>query len=359
MSEQKRKTSLDLMKCIAMFLVLSCHTTYYVYDVFQSSIAAYVGYYYRVFVPMSVPIFFFVNGYLLFGKEFDLKKHIKKTIRLFLLSELWWCISIAASLLIQPCEFSVRDLFTFFIAGKDGWTNHLWYMGALLCVYIFFPLLKETYEHNKKAFVFFFIVCIVLTMGNQFINEMGTIANYVFRGGTRLLTINWFKTYNPLREIHGFAFVYFCAGGIAHLSFSKRNSLEEKKKILIAVSVMILSSFVLFGIGMFNSLIAGYTWNVSWFGYNEIFTLINVICFYVICTNWKKDIFIIRSISQNTLGIYFIHMILVFLFAPMVNDCAWIKIMPLNMLYTLAVLMISWLICLIIRKIPIIKNLIK
>lgn len=359
MSIQKRETSLDLMKCIAMFFVLSCHTTYYTYDILENDISAYIGYFYRVFVSMSVPIFFFVNGFLLFRKEYELKKHVKKTIRLFLLSELWWCINIVASLLIEHCEVSVRDLFDFFIAGRDGWTNHLWYMGALVCIYIFFPLLKETYDRNTKVFIYFFIVCIILTMGNQLINEMGTIVNNVFRDGTRLITINWFKTYNPLREIHGFAFVYFCAGGIANLTFLKWEKLSEKKKVFVAVALIVISSFSLFGMGVLNTHIIGYIWDISWYGYNEIFTLVNVACVYVICANWKKDIFIIRSISQNTLGIYFLHIILIFLCEKIVSGFVWIKVLPFNMLYSLFLLVVSWLICVVIRKIPIIRGLIQ
>lgn len=39
---------------------------------------SYVNYFIMAILSMSVPVFFFVNGFLIFGKNFDMKRHIKK-----------------------------------------------------------------------------------------------------------------------------------------------------------------------------------------------------------------------------------------------------------------------------------------
>lgn len=72
---RKRVEYLDILKTIAIFLVCFCHFIYLKND--------YICAFVMLVAWSAVPIFFIVNGFLLFKKEFDLDKHIKKIRSVF------------------------------------------------------------------------------------------------------------------------------------------------------------------------------------------------------------------------------------------------------------------------------------
>lgn len=93
---------------------------------------------------------------------------------------------------------------------------HLWYMGALVCIYILFPLLKVVFDNSRKVFIYFTVVCAILTFGNELINHFITILLNTAGLYEGIIDVNWFNDFNPFRNIFGYAFVYFCVGGLAH-----------------------------------------------------------------------------------------------------------------------------------------------
>ena len=77
-SNKKRYSYLDLLKCIAMYGVVFYHGAIPWLPVLTDTPMSYVNYFIMAILSMSVPVFFFVNGFLMFGKNFDMKRHIKK-----------------------------------------------------------------------------------------------------------------------------------------------------------------------------------------------------------------------------------------------------------------------------------------
>lgn len=357
--KQERFTSIDLMKFIAMFLVISYHCTNYPYDILDGRKTTYIVYLFRTLVSLGVPIFFFVNGYLLFQKEFVLKKHINKVIQLVLLTEIWNLLTLTFYVFLEKERITIRTFIMYLFDGRGGCTHHLWFMGALICVYIFYPLLKLAYDNNKKVFLYFCVVSFLLTIGNVLINQMGTIVNHVLRDGSGWLNVNWFKGYNPLRNIRGYAFVYFCGGGVMNIILPKIKEIPVCKRNVIAVCGLAISCLFLWVTGIFNTNIAQSSWDVVWYGYESIFTLVNVIFVFILCLNWKKDLGLIRGIATNTLGIYFVHENIRFVLGRLVDNYAWLNTFPMHILYTMMVLMISYFLTIIISKVPLVRRLIK
>ena len=98
-------------------------------------------------------------------------------------------------------------------------------------------------------------------------------------------------------------------------------------------------------------------WDIVWNGYDTIFTFLNVFFIYLLCLNYKKDCKLIKDISINSLGIYFVHGLLIMLTIDMVKN-EYLRNLPCNLLYSLILLLVCLLICEIIRKIPFINKLI-
>lgn len=85
-----------------------------------------------------MPLFFLVNGFLLFRKELSLRKHIAKTVRLALVTVIWGFVIPIVVCLITGERLTLREHFYASWFFETGRNNQLWFMGALVCIYILF-----------------------------------------------------------------------------------------------------------------------------------------------------------------------------------------------------------------------------
>lgn len=103
-------------------------------------------------------------------------------------------------------------------------------------------------------------------------------------------------------------------------------------------------------------------WDVVWYGYDTIFTFINVFCIFSFCTKYKgkENLFrkVIILVSTNTLGIYFIHVLFSQLFIRYAREFSPISNIYGNLVYTAAIAFISMVFAGIIKKIPLLKRLV-
>lgn len=357
---QARLPYIDLMESLAIYFVLIYHSTLYPYDFLSGSKLYYLAYLFRTILPAGVPLFFFVNGYLLFRKPLDLKKHIRKTVRLTVLSLVWAVISLLVLQGITQEYLPVKEFFNALWTWKPGWINHLWYMGALVVIYVFFPLLKQVFDTNRKIFVYFTMACAVFTFGNTLLNEGATIVlNGLLGRSTVLETFNFFNIFNPFREIRGYAFVYFCIGGLASVWQETLLQIPAKKRNIMAVVVLLISCLGLWGVGIFYSHASGAVWDLVWNGYDTVFTFACVICIYVLCLNWKRDVGFVRALSGNTLGIYFMHRFFIQLTRTPIKQIPVFCNIPMNLVYTFCILCICLGVSLLLRKIPVVSRLVE
>lgn len=358
---QTRQVCIDLLESIAILLVLLYHCITYKYDFLSNeSPLYYFRYLFNTLLSTCVPLFFFANGYLLLNKSFCLKKHVFKTIRLIILAVVWGIVIILIQMPIKNKYLSFAEIIKTLWSLDISWrVNLIWFLGALVCIYIFFPLLKLVYDSNKKIFLYFVIVCAIMTFGNILLNEIGTIfLSKILHKSITLQGFNFFNMFNPFRGIYGYAFVYFCIGGYMYHLKDILLNINSRKRNILTILTMAVCCLCLWGVGIYYSTVSGKIWDVVWNGYDTIFTFINVICIYVLCLNLNKDIKIIRTISCSTLGIYFIHTILIAFTKRYIWNVSFLCNIPCNILYAIAILFVSLIITLIIRKIPILKKLV-
>lgn len=342
------------MKCIAIFLVLVYHSTICFFDfINEPSVLSYFRYYLRTLLSPCVSLFFFVNGYLLFKKELDLKKHIIKTIRLVILAIIWSFIKVLVLMLIKKEYLSFNEILLIIWNLQGGWVNSLWFLGALVCIYIIFPILKLAYDIKPKYFNYFIITAAIFTFGNVILNELGTILNK----SMPLQGVNCFSMFNPFRGIYGYTFVYFCLGGYIYKIEKDIKLIRPLKRNIISIIVMLIFCLGLFCVGLLYSYINNTIWDIVWNGYDTIFTLGNVLCMYVLSLNYKKDYKLVKIISSNTLGIYFIHGFFVEATIYRLQEYKFLCNIPYNIIYALLILFASLGITLILKKIPVIKRL--
>ena len=286
----KRINWIDLLKCLAIIFVVIYHSGNLSCDIMTETagIEEYINYFSRTILSTCVPIFFFINGYLFFSKEFNYSLHIKKMLRYVALAVVWGCITLFVLQFIKGEFLTGQQFVSYLYNWQHGWIHHLWFLGALVCLYVFAPLLKVVYDTNIKVFFMFLGICAILTFGNVFLEQGASILLWLLRDSNYLIEKNYFTIFNPFRGWPGYSVVYFCLGGVVYHYKNKIEGINVSSRNKISVCVLIISCVIWFGLGLLFSHITGSTYDVVWNGYATIFTLVNVICLYLLSLNLKK-----------------------------------------------------------------------
>jgi len=135
MKKLERYDGLDILKTICAFMVVFAH----------APIVGTCGEYGNVLARVSVPLFFMISGFFFDSVVSNKKewKHVKKLLMLLLLSNLtYFLFNTVKSLILGNVDsffhklFSAKTLVRFFFLNVSPFSSHLWYLGAILYVYV-------------------------------------------------------------------------------------------------------------------------------------------------------------------------------------------------------------------------------
>ncbi len=254
--------------------------------------------------------------------------------------------------------FSFNTIVMSILNLDTSWNiNFFWFLGALICVYIFFPALKALFDTDEKTFIFFTVVCAILTFGYSFGNQLLSILGNVLNKDLTSLNYPFITMFNPFIGFYGYSIVYFCVGGLIRTYESKIIEIPKIKRNTFSIFGIVISCTLLFLEGVFfTKNIDGKVWDVVWNGYDTIFTFLNVIFIYILSLNYTKDNGLIRVISQNTMGIYILHGLVLRLTQPWIKGHESICNLPFNIIYAFGIIFVCLLSSLIIKKIPLLKK---
>lgn len=142
---QSRNLSIDLIKIVAMFGVISLHCNM---DRLDNPVAFIIS---RI-AGISIPLFFMVSGYLLINKKggfiYSLKK-IGGILKFVLIcSFVYWIIHVIHH---QQLDFTIIGVYCkAFIEKGPLWM--FWYLGAMCIIYALLPILHWMDDHTKHFF---------------------------------------------------------------------------------------------------------------------------------------------------------------------------------------------------------------
>jgi Uncharacterized protein conserved in bacteria len=359
---KERYAFIDLLKFIAIFFVLFYHFSYYNYNFLtDANFSSYLYYYIRAILSCCVPLFFFINGALILNKTFDLKKHVKKLVRIVILTILWALIELIVIMFIKGEYLSLLEIFKGIIQLKHGWINHLWFMGALFTVYIFAPIIKSAFDSpdGKKNFHFFLIAFCLFSFGNSLLSMCINCLEYFMKADILANNNNTFAGFNTIRGVMLYSLSYFMLGG---LMFANRNKMLDKHFKIYSIFAIFISmiGLTLYGIMMSNT--DEKIFDIVWNGYDSVFTLINVCAFFIITFSYKGDKKLgkyLKIVGENTLGIYIIHILVIELLKPIYTSIAIHNNIIFNIFFVVIILNISLAITLLLKRVPLVKELVK
>lgn len=358
-TKKSRIAWIDLLETLAIFLVILCHNSLYQLDLVSphAGFSNYLIYFINTIKVIGVPLFFFINGYLLFSKKLDLCRHLKKTIHYIIITIIW-----AGFALLVLNDFQFTSLSSFLSAKGD--IAYLWFMGALIVIYFLFPILKAAYDQNPKLILYFVIMCAIFTFGNTILNQLYTIYSAgILHQPVVHYDVNFFQMFNPFQGIHGYTLVYFCLGGLVYYYRDQILSLKPKTRNLIGVAGIIFGMAGLFLISLLYIKTRGIYWDHIFNGYDTVFAFCLTTGVFLLALNWSnarhpKLNHFFEVASRNTLGIYFLHTILVFLSINFLRTIPVLCNFFGTFFYGVIVFFLSLTISIIMRKIPVIRQLV-
>ena len=333
MCEKKgREDWLDLCKIISTLLVILLHT---INIGIMTNKRNFALLFYNIGV-FAVPLFFMANGYLQLGRMKNYKYALKKIINILFVCFMWNIPIFLAQILIKKETSNIFiNILNNFV--QDGFFFQFWFLGALILIYLFLPLLQKIFN-TKKIYkyitLFLFICCISIDFINilncQFGHEIiKNKISQIFRLWTWLF--------------------YFFVGGLV----KKDNPLKktDKKKLITITLVMLMISIL-------------YEYFFAYILYSDMYAE-NFYDSLLICTttfllfNLFKRMNVksryITFFGSLMMGVYIIHPKLIRILRKigvMNNDY-------FNIIWALIIFLISIFISYIISKIPVVKKAIK
>ena len=357
---KERIEYLDMIKGIAILFVVFCHNVVMPRDTFLGNILMAIAW-------GAVPCFFMVTGGILHASvEFKWRKHFIKLVKTYFVLCAWKLIYLIYFNLMGNFAFSNVDVFRYiFMFGNIDGINagHVWFMQAYLASLIFFPISQFLFwgKVNGKR-VLMFVASVQFFFG-IFINTMGLFGEIVSKGfGFKPLSFTSLNVVSPFGNYQNMLF-YFVIGAFL---------LENRDKIQ---NYLFLNSYrrhipkILFFVGVCGLVLIKYWQTRSFYwegtylvnGYGWSSTMLLAIGAYLMIqnSNYSSDKKIICNIGRETMGIFYLHILVLELILKygnkyMINyySCG------LNIVKTIMVVVICVLLTQLLKKIPILKLLV-
>lgn len=364
MSERLRYAYLDIVKFVAMVCVCLYHFPLIAPAVYENPLSAgvMVSRFFRGMNAVCVPLFMMVNGALLLNAEFDFKKHVLRTVRLFIGVYVWYVITQLIGHLARDGAVYVADNLTgilysaLYLYEYDGMAlTHLWFAQMLVAVYILLPLLRaalETQEVQLRRGMWLFsgamIVFCFLIHDFDHVKSVLPVLRY--------LDLSCVETMNPVRGAYGAMIVYFILGGALHRRVRALHSMP----VWIPMLLFAGGAIVLFGEWLIMTKKTGALYDIVYYGYNCLPTLAMSVGVFIFAAKIGDRVpavcaKLLRLVGRNTLAIYYTHWILGLVFLRNVQLPG---SFPLNLFKALAMVLMGAAIGEGMRRLPLLRHLV-
>lgn len=354
---QKRIQYLDIIKVISIILVVFCHFVLLAETVTANilMVACWAG----------VPMFFMVNGALLFTRPLKLDRHVRKTVSIYLVLVLWrliYLFSIGALCQVPMANFGKNQilLYLFAFGSLEGiGTGHLWFIEALLAVYLVFPLFRICYDHSRGREILLFFAGLGILMTNGLTGLQMVLDALSGRGLIGVYSLEGLEILNPFGT-YANMLGFFLFGAWLHTAGTFRDSLAKQR--LLGLLLAVPGLLGMWGVKWYTSR------NMAWDGillvqgYRHLPVVLLAVGIFLLC----KDMTIrnrmaetaVSAVAKRTLGIYYLHWIFGWMLVPYMallfpGFSVWT-----NMLKTIALLILALILTFFLEKIPVIRHLV-
>lgn len=284
----------DIIRVVATFAVIWLHSAApLLYKYNEISITDWwAGNIYDSLVRMCVPLFFMVSGFLLLNKNESLSDFYKKRINKVLFPLIVWSVFYIIWKDYYQESASI-SFYSFYSLALTPAYYHLWFLYAIIGLYLFVPILRVFTQNSNKELQYYFVALWFVAVSIiPFFEKITHIDSRV-----------------DLKMISGYV-------GYLVIGYLIGNIKDTRNNFIISIIIFILS-IIITSVGTYiltsknEGVFVGYLY--SYLSPNIIFMSVS---FFILIkyTSVKFkliriDLFrkIITSLSSASLGIYFIH----------------------------------------------------
>ena len=357
---------INFLKSIAILMVCTYHFGI-VFSSNDTELERLIKTFFYNLCVAGVPLFFMVNGALLFNKELNMKAHYIKILKMFFVFCIWRIITLFIIGYYTGLDFStvgIRQLLNYIllanIENNPVQINHFWFIPTLIGIQLLFPILKKAFDADKNEPIYrnsSALLCIAISIlfliPNLFyvlVKQFGMLCHLDLNGLNRLL---------PFNLSSACMLMYFIMGGLIHQQKDKLKELPILKLLLCLLGGLILLTV---------------RWKIikdaNQAPYDAIFNGTMTISGMMIAgsifllaikikalPSYSQKIF--QTIARNTLFIYYAHWIIGYtLLELVIYPSLSVRGLFINLLKgVLLVISLSYL-GVLLKKLPLIKHLI-
>ncbi len=357
---KSRIAHLDKIKGISILLVVFCHSV-------MLSPSGVLGNIVMCIAWGAVPCFFMVTGALLNNaKKFDWKKYFIRFFKAYAVLAVWKIIYLLAACAYSKVDISLSKLFeyVFLFGNLDGVkTGAMWFMTAYLLVLLFYPLTWHLMHGGKSAKAALLLAGAFALFGGILLNSLNLCSELLTDlFGRKFPDFSNAESVLPLGNYKNMLF-YFIAGGFVMNKKDKIESFFSEK------GFRRIYPAALFVIGTLGLLLIKkhYDGTFEWAGiyvkngYGRLSTALVAFGIYFGAALYLKKFKmpVVSLLGRSTLGIYYLHYVLL-------SAVSYFEIVPeqyysllTNTVKTAAVTAICLCVSLVLKKIPVLKNLVQ
>lgn len=322
---KKRNLNLDLIKCVAVFTVLSVH--FFLNNGFYKlpivGINMYVAVVFRTLFMVCVPLFMIATGYLMKNKKLSKKYYfgVAKVINIYLLASI---VYFTYNIFYNNLDFTYKDIIKKILYFDIGYS---WYVEMYIGLFLLIPFINLIYNNlqNKKEKQVLILTMLFLTSFQGIINIRHT------------LIPDWWTGIYPL--------TYYFIG--CYLSEYKVN-INKLLNIILFIVVLGISSII----NIKLSYNAEFIWGIH-NGWGSILNVFQTTLLFIFILNLKLENIpnllkiVITKVSEYSFGLYLVSYVTdnllyynLFKETNLFSFASYFKIVPLSFIMSLIISMI-------------------
>ena len=350
--DKERIDYLDVIKFLAIVMVIFCHNP-------ALKLNSVIDNIFMLSCWAAVPMFFMVTGSIYLNRKFDFNKWKKKICKTYVVLVAWKLIYFLFfyfynNLNINEISKGLIIKYLFFF-GQMDWiqSGHMWFIYAYLQVMLIYPLILKSFESDDIQYKRFFDFILIIILVFAFvINDINVIFKFFCEKFEKnIFDFDTLLVIFPFNKYANMLFFFIMGGYLPKIeNFIKGNNIK-KFAILILIMILSLISMLLIRFCYTKT----FTWDGCYLkdGYSYIATvMISISLFEIIKLLRIKLNNIFSFAAQNTLGIFYIHFIILNLVGKYISS----EGVLFNLVKTFIVLGVSMSICYLMKKIKVIKE---
>lgn len=221
---------------------------------------------------------------------------------------------------------------------QKGYFFQFWFFGSLILIYLCLPILKK-YLHSKRSYLYFLSVLTIIGLIFELIN-------FLLQMPVQIYVIQTFRLWT-------WFFYYILGGFVAQFNIDNLKSIFKGWMKIVSLLLLLISPIILFFIAKttYHNLFAEYFYD------NLLVKVISLGLFLTLLTltiDASKHR-MIYLLSVQTMGVFIIHTYVMQIWQKLIG----FNIEGAHLFFPVFTLVISFLISMILMKIPYINRIVK